>query len=164
MECTWKNWSKIDSRQSGRWSWLESRAKTTIINSPCAVTTLHGKISMNILNWRTCLPIPLDNHAFFRRLCPVFPNHSPSLLVSRTLVGTGFTALYSNLVLISLYAKFQVIFVDEATSNVDVETAAVMDRLLAEEFRSSTILIVAHRMSSLSYCDHLLILSAGEVR
>ena len=58
---------------------------------------------------------------------------------------------------------FQIVFIDEATSSVDVETAAVMDRLMAEEFKSSTVFIVAHRLRSLSYCDHLLIMEDGRV-
>jgi len=64
----------------------------------------------------------------------------------------------------ALLRQSKVVFVDEATSNVDVETALVVDRLLAEEFQSSTVFIVAHRLSALSFCDYLLIMEDGEVR
>lgn len=58
----------------------------------------------------------------------------------------------------------QVLFVDEATSAIDNETSAVVDRLLVEEFTHSTIFIIAHRLKSLTYCDHLLIMDGGQVK
>ena len=57
----------------------------------------------------------------------------------------------------------QVVFVDEATSNVDVETATLMDQLIMEEFSFSTVLIVAHRLQALKYCEYLLVMEEGEV-
>ncbi|CAG7785093.1 unnamed protein product, partial [Allacma fusca] len=54
------------------------------------------------------------------------------------------------------------VFVDEATSNVDMETAAVLDRLIIDEFRCSTVMIVTHRLQTLKYCEYLLIMDAGE--
>lgn len=58
----------------------------------------------------------------------------------------------------------QILFVDEATSNMDTETAAVVERLIAEEFKYSTVFIVAHRTSALANCDNILIMGDGEVR
>jgi ABC-type multidrug transport system fused ATPase/permease subunit len=57
-----------------------------------------------------------------------------------------------------------VVFVDEATSGVDMETSAVLDRLIIDEFRSSTVMIVTHRLQTLKYCDYLLIMDDGEVQ
>jgi len=64
----------------------------------------------------------------------------------------------------ALLRKSKVIFVDEATSNVDATTSATIDKLLVEEFHSSTVFIIAHRLSALTYCDYLLIMDNGEVR
>ena len=55
------------------------------------------------------------------------------------------------------------VFIDEATSNVDAETAALMDQVIMEEFSSSTVFIVAHRLQALKYCDYLLVMEDGEV-
>lgn len=47
---------------------------------------------------------------------------------------------------------------------MDIETAAIVERLIAEEFKYSTVFIVAHRMSALASCDAILIMGEGEVR
>ncbi|CAG7834651.1 unnamed protein product, partial [Allacma fusca] len=57
-----------------------------------------------------------------------------------------------------------VIFIDEATSNVDVETGTLIDRLIVEEFNESTIFIVAHRLQALKHCEYLLVMEDGELR
>ncbi|ODN02075.1 Multidrug resistance-associated protein 5 [Orchesella cincta] len=64
----------------------------------------------------------------------------------------------------ALLRQSKIIFIDEATSNMDVETAAVVEKLLAEEFKYSSIFIVAHRTSALASCENLLMMEDGGIK
>jgi ABC-type transport system involved in cytochrome bd biosynthesis fused ATPase/permease subunit len=52
---------------------------------------------------------------------------------------------------------------DEATANVDVETDAKIQRTIREEFAGRTMLIVAHRLETISDCDLIVELADGKV-
>lgn len=61
----------------------------------------------------------------------------------------------------ALYKQASVIFFDEATSALDGETeAAVMDAI-ARLDRSLTIILVAHRTSTLAFCDQIIRMADG---
>ncbi|MGK5086730.1 ABC transporter ATP-binding protein [Bdellovibrionota bacterium FG-2] len=50
---------------------------------------------------------------------------------------------------------------DEATANVDSESEAAMSRVLGEETRDKTLLIVAHRLSTVRDAHQILVLNKG---
>lgn len=52
---------------------------------------------------------------------------------------------------------------DETTSSVDKHTDAVMRKVIEEEFQEHTVISVAHRLSSLSWCDRVVVLDKGKV-
>ena len=52
---------------------------------------------------------------------------------------------------------------DEATASVDVENETLIQSALSELVRGRTVLIIAHRMRTVSEADRIVVLSGGEV-
>lgn len=52
---------------------------------------------------------------------------------------------------------------DEATANVDSETENLIQKATQEIMNHKTCLIIAHRLSTIENCDHMIVLSAGEI-
>ncbi|KNZ81013.1 Multidrug resistance-associated protein 1 [Termitomyces sp. J132] len=63
----------------------------------------------------------------------------------------------------ALVKNSRVIILDEATSSVDVETDAKLQRTIKKEFASSTLLCIAHRLNTIAYYDRVLVMDAGKV-
>ncbi len=61
----------------------------------------------------------------------------------------------------ALLRKPELLILDEATSNLDVQTEArIVDRL-ADRYRNLTVLVVAHRIGAVRTCDRLVVISNG---
>ncbi|KAI0718208.1 multidrug resistance-associated ABC transporter [Cerioporus squamosus] len=63
----------------------------------------------------------------------------------------------------ALVRNSRIIVLDEATSNVDVETDSKVQRTIQTEFASSTLLCIAHRLNTIVYYDRVLVMDAGKV-
>ncbi|KAJ3129883.1 hypothetical protein HK098_007637 [Nowakowskiella sp. JEL0407] len=64
----------------------------------------------------------------------------------------------------AMLKKPRILIMDEATANVDLETDAIIQRALREDFKSATILTIAHRLNTIIDYDRVLVLSQGEIK
>ena len=63
----------------------------------------------------------------------------------------------------TVLAKPQVLILDEATANIDTETEVLIQESLEKIKNIGTMLVVAHRLSTIQKADQIIVLSHGEV-
>lgn len=63
----------------------------------------------------------------------------------------------------AVYRNPQYLFLDEATSSLDAENEAAIVRNLAAFFRGRTVVVVAHRLSTVKNADAIVVLQKGQV-
>lgn len=59
--------------------------------------------------------------------------------------------------------KPQILILDEATANIDTETEVVIQRSLEKIRNIGTMLVVAHRLSTIQHADQIIVLQHGEI-
>ena len=52
---------------------------------------------------------------------------------------------------------------DEATANIDMNTEQIIQELMNEEFKDSTVITVAHRLNTVIKSDKILVMGLGKV-
>ena len=57
--------------------------------------------------------------------------------------------------------KRKIVLIDEATANIDVKNDQIIQQVLQSKFGESTVLTIAHRLSTLKDSDKILVLGNG---
>ena len=60
--------------------------------------------------------------------------------------------------------KPSVMILDEATANIDTETEVLIQDSLEKMMNIGTMLMVAHRLSTIRHADNIIVLSHGEIK
>jgi ABC-type multidrug transport system fused ATPase/permease subunit len=63
----------------------------------------------------------------------------------------------------ALYSDARLLILDEATSSLDYRTEAAVHKSIEWLAGKLTIVVIAHRLSTVRNCDHILVLKAGEI-
>lgn len=63
----------------------------------------------------------------------------------------------------ALLRKARLIFMDEATANIDGENDANIQRAMRVGMRDATVIVIAHRLHTIMDCDRVLVMDAGSV-
>ena len=57
----------------------------------------------------------------------------------------------------------KILLMDEATSNIDTKTDALIQKLIREKFQNSTVMTIAHRLNTIIDYDKILFLKEGKI-
>ncbi|KAM0755919.1 ATP-dependent bile acid permease [Meredithblackwellia eburnea MCA 4105] len=79
--------------------------------------------------------------------------------------GSNFSAGERQLVALcrAIAENSRIIVLDEATSSVDVETDATVQRTIQAEFSQQSMLCIAHRLATIAFYDRVMVMDAGQV-
>ena len=79
--------------------------------------------------------------------------------------GSNLSAGEKSLICIcrAILRKNKIVILDEATASIDINTEQIIQRLILEEFKDSTVITIAHRLNTIMHCDKIAIFSYGKL-
>lgn len=57
----------------------------------------------------------------------------------------------------------QIVCIDEGTANLDSESEIAIQMVMRSAFKSSTVLLIAHRINSLQHTDRIFVMDGGRI-
>ncbi|MFT4801732.1 MAG: ABC-type multidrug transport system fused ATPase/permease subunit, partial [Flavobacteriaceae bacterium] len=63
----------------------------------------------------------------------------------------------------AILANPTIIILDEATSSLDTESEALIQKSLSELIKDRTTIVIAHRLSTIKQADQILVIEAGSI-
>ena len=75
----------------------------------------------------------------------------------------GNIKLIFNLHINNFYLFSKVVLIDEGTANLDNDSELAIQVVLKNAFRTSTVLIIAHRLNGLQNTDKIIVVDNGEI-
>ena len=64
----------------------------------------------------------------------------------------------------AIYREPRIFFMDESTSSLDTKTEGTIMQNMKNNFKDKTMIIIAHRKSTIEMCDKVLILENGSIK
>ena len=58
----------------------------------------------------------------------------------------------------------KIILLDEATSSIDSESEAMIQKAISEILKNRTSIVVAHRLSTIKEVDKIIVIDSGEIK
>lgn len=79
--------------------------------------------------------------------------------------GVGFSVGQKQLICLARAAlrHNDIVILDEATANMDVQTEMLLYNVIEEVFSECTILIIAHRLEYIKKCDKVMVIESGHL-
>ena len=124
-----------------------------------------GTIADNIRFFRPLTDEALDRAAEDAQAREFIENKSGGMNAPVAVRGNNLSGGQKQRLLISraLAGSPEILVLDDASSALDYRTDAQLRRALRTHYRNVTTILVAQRVSSIRHCDHILVLSDGQV-